>query len=195
MSDSPGSIHIIRADHLQRKPWKNGGGSTAEIAVAPAGAGLDDFDWRISMADVEADGPFSLYPGIARTLVLLHGDGIDLAIDGESYRVDRGARTIHFPGDLPTVGTLIGGPTRDFNIMTRRSRFAHRVERIGPGELVVESETILLAETSACTLSTDTDQYRLGLFDILHVKPPCRLVLDATVLEVRLLSAFAVTTE
>ena len=50
-------------------PWKNGGGETAEIAVSPPGAALDDFDWRLSMARVETDGPFSAFPGIDRTLV------------------------------------------------------------------------------------------------------------------------------
>ena len=63
--------------------WKNGGGETAEIAVSPPGAALDAFDWRLSMAKVETDGPFSAFPGIDRTLAILEGEGIRLSVGGE----------------------------------------------------------------------------------------------------------------
>ena len=44
------TLRVIRAAECQTMPWKNGGGETTEIAVFPSGAGLDDFEWRISMA-------------------------------------------------------------------------------------------------------------------------------------------------
>ena len=56
-SADPVPVRIIPAQDLVRTPWKNGGGTTAEVAVHPPGAGFEDFDWRISMADVAADGP------------------------------------------------------------------------------------------------------------------------------------------
>ncbi len=37
-------------------PWKNGGGVTTEICVSPPSGA---FDWRVSIATVNADGPFS----------------------------------------------------------------------------------------------------------------------------------------
>ena len=63
-------------------PWKNGGGVTTEIAVFPEAAGLDDFEWRLSMATVATDGPFSLFAGVDRTLAVLDGEGIVLSVDG-----------------------------------------------------------------------------------------------------------------
>ena len=67
-------------------PWKNGAGRTTEIAAHPAGAALDAFAWRVSIADVERDGPFSRFPGIDRTIVLLDGAGMRLACpDGARY--------------------------------------------------------------------------------------------------------------
>jgi environmental stress-induced protein Ves len=60
-----------------RMPWKNGGGQTTEIAVS-AGASLADFDWRVSIAEINADGPFSAFAGVDRTLVLLSGAGVRL---------------------------------------------------------------------------------------------------------------------
>ncbi len=66
-------MRMIRSSDYRRMPWKNGGGETVEIAIAPAGASLDAFDWRISMACVASSGPFSRLPGIDRTLAVLAG--------------------------------------------------------------------------------------------------------------------------
>lgn len=73
---------LIRSTDLVRVPWKNGGGTTAEVAVHPPGTGFDAFDWRISMADVAADGPFSRFPGVDRTLVLAEGRDLVLDLEG-----------------------------------------------------------------------------------------------------------------
>ena len=71
-------LTVLRAADHRTMPWKNGGGSTTEIAAAPDGAGIDAFDWRVSMAVVAADGPFSEFPGIDRTLSILDGSGLIL---------------------------------------------------------------------------------------------------------------------
>jgi len=54
-------MKLIPADAMRRMPWKNGGGVTTEIAIAPEGATLDNFDWRVSTAQVDAAGPFSRF--------------------------------------------------------------------------------------------------------------------------------------
>src|SRR5580704_9253002 len=76
------AMRLLPAGQHRRMPWKNGGGETTEIAVAPEGAGLDALDWRVSMARVATDGPFSAFPSIDRTLSVLAGVGIALAIAG-----------------------------------------------------------------------------------------------------------------
>ena len=111
-------------------PWKNGGGETVELLVHPEGAGLGEFDWRISMARVAADGPFSVFPGVERTLTVLEGAGLDLAIDGGApVRLGPASPPFGFPADRPCVGRLAAGPVTDLNVMTRRSRFSHAVAR------------------------------------------------------------------
>jgi uncharacterized protein len=111
--------------------WRNGAGETAQIAQSPDDASLDDFDWRISMAEIGASGPFSVFPAIDRTLLILSGEGIDLAIGGSPVlRLRKESDPCGFPGDAATTASLVGGPVRDFNVMTRRGRFAQRVERI-----------------------------------------------------------------
>ncbi len=78
-------------------PWKNGGGETVEIAVFPEGAGFKDFGWRISLASVASDGPFSAFPGIDRTLTVIDGVGIDLVVDGVAHRLVPGSPRCPFP--------------------------------------------------------------------------------------------------
>lgn len=126
----PGPMRIISARDHRRMPWKNGGGVTTEIAIAPQGAALDAFDWRISTAHVASDGPFSLFPEIDRTLAVLTGEGVILDIAGRgSARLDRATPPYAFPGDVPIASRLIGGAIDDLNVMTRRGRFRHHLTR------------------------------------------------------------------
>lgn len=111
-------------------PWKNGGGETAEIAVSPAAATLDDLDWRLSMARVTSDGPFSTFASVDRTLTILEGGGLRLTVGGETHVLTRESPPLAFPADVATDSRLLAGPVTDLNVMTRRGRFAHSVERI-----------------------------------------------------------------
>ncbi|MEW9836463.1 HutD/Ves family protein, partial [Mesorhizobium marinum] len=123
-------MHILKADSYRRTPWKNGGGETSEIAVHPEGAGFDDFSWRVSMARVAADGPFSAFPGIDRTLSVLEGKGIALDIDvRDPVVLTADSEPLRFAADATTFGRLVDGPISDLNVMTRRGRFDHRVTR------------------------------------------------------------------
>jgi uncharacterized protein len=123
-------LKIIRAADCRTTRWKNGSGSTTEIAVEPPDASLESFDWRISMARVASDGPFSEFPGIDRTLAVVSGSGLQLSIDGKSpVTLDHGSDPIRFPGDVATSARLLSGEITDLNVMSRRQRFSHRLLR------------------------------------------------------------------
>jgi len=117
---------------LTAAPWKNGGGITREIAVAPEVAGSGgDFLWRLSIAEVAGSGPFSVFPGVDRTLTILEGAGIKLDFtEGDDQVIDVKWRPARFDGGRACVGQLIGGPVTDFNVMTRRPGVAHRVRLV-----------------------------------------------------------------
>ncbi|MDG4877429.1 HutD family protein [Mesorhizobium sp. WSM4935] len=166
-------MRILRAADYRVMPWKNGGGTTTEIAVSPDGAGLDDFDWRVSMARVETGGPFSSFAGIDRTLSVLEGDGVVLDIAGEPpARLTSASAPLAFPGDVPTSAALIGGPITDLNIMTRRGRMAHEVERRPFSEEIRIAlrvdVTLVFAVGAGATLFTE-DGASLGPLDTLIV--------------------------
>lgn len=93
--------------------WRNGGGETREIACWPVGG--DDFAWRASIATIEQDGPFSLYPDIDRSITLLTGDGIVLSSPGLGvHKLSNPLQTFAFPGDVPVNGRLLGGEQPGF---------------------------------------------------------------------------------
>jgi environmental stress-induced protein Ves len=124
-------VRINRANDCKTTPWKNGGGSTTEIAIGPRGASLEAFDWRVSMARVASDGPFSDFAGIDRTLAIVKGNGLVLTIgDQVPVTLSSGTDPVHFPGDTPTSARLTEGEITDLNVMTRRGRFSHRLLRI-----------------------------------------------------------------
>ncbi|MFE3905312.1 HutD family protein [Streptomyces sp. NPDC059153] len=121
------TARVLRAADRTATPWKNGGGVTREIAAYPEGAPLDAFDWRVSLAEVSQDGPFSSFPGVDRTLTVVEGAGMDLMVGGEHHIVDEQYWPHDFPGDLETEGRLLGGPVVNFNVMYRRERTSAEV--------------------------------------------------------------------
>ncbi|MET9495296.1 HutD family protein [Streptomyces sp. NPDC006552] len=104
--------------------WKNGGGVTREIAAAPPDADMAGFVWRVSIADVAADGPFSAFPGVDRTLTMVEGDGMELTVGATATLVDSRYVPRDLPGDVPTGCRLLGGPVVNLNVMWRRAALA-----------------------------------------------------------------------
>ena len=103
----------------RRMPWKNGGGSTLELAVEPPGATLETgFLWRVSTAEVGVSGPFSPFPGLQRWLLLLEGKGFQLDFGPHGQvALTESLRPVCFQGDWPAAATLVDGPCTDLNVM------------------------------------------------------------------------------
>jgi len=150
------SARILRAADTPAVPWKNGQGRTRPLAIYPPNAGMDDFLWRISVAEVDSAAPFSRFPGVDRWIALLHGPGFVMRLDRtRTHRLERRFETFAFSGDAMVDVELIGGATRDFNVMTRRSRATAHIDIWHePGDYLTRPEFALLycAEGSAvCT--------------------------------------------
>lgn len=109
---------VIAANEYRRERWKNGTGWTREIVRTPE---TGDWDWRLSIAEIEQDGPFSVFPGIDRELVLIRGNGLRLRFsDGEVHELQPPHARLRFAGEREVRGELLEGPTHDFNLMWRR---------------------------------------------------------------------------
>ena len=158
---------LIPYASLEASSWKNGGGSTTEITVSPPGAGLEHFDWRISLATIAQDGPFSSFPGIDRTLALVEGAGAILDIDGETrFLLGDEEPVLEFAGESRVLATLNGAPTTDFNVMTRRARCHHRLGRrrlSGISQFAPRGDVTVLFLAEGDSLAVNSDAERIGL--------------------------------
>ena len=137
------SIHAFALDELTSEPWRNGGGVTRPVAsgnmevnasgnmrmeasaTEPGSAG-DDWNWRVSIADINVDGPFSVFPGVQRQLTLLEGEGLALQGEGNAasgaqhaWRASQVGDVLSFPGVALVRAHLLGGPVRVWNLMLR----------------------------------------------------------------------------
>lgn len=101
---------VVRSADVRPQPWPNGGGTTRELATA------DDGAWRISLADVDRDGPFSTFAGRHRLLTVVEGPVLSLDVDGGSHVVEP-QRPFAFSGDASVVASVPEGPVRVLNVI------------------------------------------------------------------------------
>jgi environmental stress-induced protein Ves len=122
-------LQVIRKSSYKAAPWKNGGGITHEaMRVPPSG---DPFRWRVSVARIEASGPFSDFAEYNRKMVLLQGAGLELRFaDGASRTLRKVGELAEFDGALSAHCGLLQGPCVDLNLIVSKSDgVAVRVER------------------------------------------------------------------
>ncbi len=120
---------IIDADAVPPRPWRNGGGVTRELLRWPTSS---DWRLRLSLADIDLDGPFSAFPGVTRWFVVLDGAGVVLSLDGHDHTLRPGDAPLRFDGATAPACRLLAGPTRDLNLMLQGLDGELRAAR--PGE-------------------------------------------------------------
>ncbi len=132
--------HMTRADY-RVMPWANGRGSTTELMRVERSQG--GILWRISVATVVEDGPFSLFAGIDRNLTVISGPGFDLVGD-VALRCDP-LRPVAFPGDMAVSAAGVSGPCEDFNVMTARDQIRASVRLVEMGITPVGGQCAVFA--------------------------------------------------
>ncbi len=122
---------IYSPESFRLCPWKNGLGTTRELYAA-YGEDQNNYLWRISMAGVVQDGPFSDFPGYDRVLVLLEGHGMTMECRGEEtvqqIALKKPLDMAFFSGDWKTSATLTQGKVSDFNVITQRQHCHAKVD-------------------------------------------------------------------
>jgi environmental stress-induced protein Ves len=113
------NFRLLKYQSYRAMPWRNGLGSTLEIAREPPTGG--DFAWRLSLADIERDTDFSAYPGYSRALVLVGGDSLSLRFRGHGRcLLDATQRGTRFEGDWQTRGSVPQGRCTDLSLIVRK---------------------------------------------------------------------------
>lgn len=157
------SIQLIRYQDCPSTPWKNGGGSTKQLLISPINAELTEFDYRISIASISSNGPFSSFIGIDRQLVILEGDGVELSIKshegtkqinslGAGEKISGNTDTTEykrltptdspfcFTGETSITSQLLSSDVIDFNVMTKRGAFKAHTQRLSFDDIFIEEQ-------------------------------------------------------
>ena len=175
-------MRVIRPSEYRVMPWKNGGGVTTEIYASPPSG---TFDWRVSIATVNADGPFSPFTGYERHIMTLSGEGMSLDIEGRGKFNLEPLQPFSFSGDAQVQGSLLQGAVLDFNLMVRRDfgGGSLRVTECKAGDKLGSEKGLLLAfviqggcEAEGHQLEPNTSFY-LGVGDFFTLPAPLKLAI------------------
>ncbi|WP_445769382.1 HutD/Ves family protein [Rheinheimera sp.] len=139
------SINIITPQQWQTRRWQNGGGITHQLCRQDDEQGLL---WRVSIAEVASDGPFSRFDNIDRIIMLLTGAGFSLHVVGANPQLlDTPLMPFAFAGETAIHCSLINGAVRDFNLMTRRGAVQADLQVLTIGRtqqiLVLSTQTLI----------------------------------------------------
>lgn len=169
-------ISILRAADRIALPWKNGGGVTREVAIWPPDASFENFDWRVSVAEVRNAGPFSCFENIDRTLSILAGR-IVLTFEDRTVQLDTSSAPYAFAGDVACSGAPVGGPVTDLNVMTRRGRSAARVALVANQTQKISAKITLLMARDETMVRLAEQKFLLNPYDALLTDEACEMEL------------------
>jgi uncharacterized protein len=167
------SFRIIRPEEYITVPWKNGRGVTTELAVGYSESG-QPYLWRISIAGVTEDGPFSDFSGYDRILVMLEGKGVRLDhSDGSVNELKTTSDIALFKGELLTSARLTEGGIKDFNVMTLISKCKAEVSLIARGgKIEIKGcENFFYAKNSDAYLTIGDNELSIPEGHLLSIKP------------------------
>lgn len=172
MSAAASSLEVLRAAPRTPVPWKNGGGLTREVAVHPPRSDFDGFHWRVSIAEIRAAGPFSVFPGIDRRMAVLSG-ALSIVVDGRSpVTLTPESDAVDFPGEVPVSAEPLGAPVMDLNVMTRRARCSARLtHRFARATAILEprADTTLLIALADLQVRCEEAELSLAPLDALRI--------------------------
>lgn len=110
------SLTILRRSAYKTVPWKNGGGITHEVLRSPQNK--TEYEWRVSLAEIDRPGPFSSFAGYQRHMALVKGRGVRLKFgDGRDVELNRAGDLVHFDGGISVECDLIQGSCLDLNLI------------------------------------------------------------------------------
>lgn len=149
---------VINIDDVPSVPWKNGGGSTKEIAAFPPNAGFDHFIWRVSVAEIKQPSAYSLFPETDRTQVLIAGAGLSLRSQLGLHKQLLAFQPFSFVGEQDWFAEP-DGVCQMLNVMTSRADAISELELVrGNFKCVGASVHYVLAVVQGEYLSEDGSQ-------------------------------------
>jgi uncharacterized protein len=175
------SFGVVRFAETPSTAWKNGLGTTTQLAIHPATADQSTFEWRVSIATLTGTAPFSSFPGVERCLAMLEGE-VTLLRDAGSVTLSTTSAPFTFSGEELVTGRVESGSAIDLNLMYRPRRWGATMRRIALREgtpLRARALTMVCAITAA-RFDVDGRRITLNRFDSLRVATPNLPIVAAT---------------
>ncbi|MGT2475365.1 HutD/Ves family protein [Paraburkholderia terrae] len=140
------AIDIRAIASIPFEPWRNGAGVTRTFAA-------QDDAWRVSMAEIERDGPYSRFEDVSRTSLVLRGGGVALRHDA-SVVLLKPFEAAEYDGDKAWMASLVSGPVTALNVMSASGRYRTRV-RVLVDTMIVQPDcaVVVVATGSGCSFS------------------------------------------
>jgi hypothetical protein len=165
------SIEVITPAQWQTQRWQNGGGITHQLCRQDDANGML---WRLSIAEVASDGPFSRFDNIDRIIMLLSGGGFSLhGVGANPQLLDTPLMPFAFAGETAIHCSLINGAVRDFNLMTRRGAVQADLQVLTIGRtqhtLPLSSQTLLYVVSGSVDVMFGTQQFTLAVQHTLNL--------------------------
>lgn len=174
-----GTLGVVRWNERPPTPWKNGQGSTREIARRLLGGRGPDFVWRLSIAEIAKDADFSAFPGVQRTLTLVDGNGLSVDVAGDPHDLSP-YEPFLFDGGAESHASLADGPVRVLNVMTKSNRMSAsiRVLDLSDGRPVSVNGPTVAVQLGGQSRAVGTDgaSATLGQYDALIPKQRVRVI-------------------
>ncbi|EOV8088205.1 HutD family protein [Providencia rettgeri] len=164
---------ILTTQDYRNMPWKNGQGSTLELARSH-GEGLDDFDWRVSIADVKTAGAFSFFQNRQRIIGVLEGEGLILHVDKKPAVTLKQKEFFAFNGESDVYAELVQGAIRDFNVIYNPEKYQARLQWVNTAFINSwvsgASEILIFNITPNLGVTINADSFYLQPFETLIIK-------------------------
>jgi environmental stress-induced protein Ves len=174
---------IVSFARAASSPWKNGLGTTTELAVFPPGARGDDFEWRVSIARLDTSAPFSIYPGIERCLAVLRGEMVMVRQSQPPQRLTPHSPPVRFGGDEIVDGQVASGPVLDLNVMCKASHWRATLRRMRwstQSRVSIAAPAVLCSISDPMDIEIDGNASRLNLYDAVVVPIAATLTVNVS---------------
>lgn len=163
------SVEVVRFAQLPSTPWKNGLGTTTQLAIHPSGADANTFEWRISIAALTGTAPFSSFADVERCLAMLAGEVTLLRATQAAIKLTPASPPLTFAGTEPITGRVETDDALDLNLMYRPSRWHGALRKIALRESVrLADDVTMLCALEPLQVEVEGLEISLDRFDLLR---------------------------
>lgn len=156
------NIRVLNPDDYHLVAWKHRNGMSTELYIEPHDAYLGDFDWRIARATIDAQGKFSVFEGVDRSIAVISGKLVLHLDSGDVVTMTKDTPPLGFKGESMNWNDMPTDELITFHAMSRRTKCTHILssDRVIAGVdkmLRVKCDTIAIYHAGGLAMTIECD--------------------------------------